>query len=95
MCASSGGSPGRTEVDGSGSATMCAPRMACGELPVNGGCAGQHLVGHDAEGVDVRPVVHRRDRPRPAPAPCRRACRARRPCEVSPVPVGARLSPTR
>ena len=44
--------------------------------------AGERLVEHDAEGVEVGTARPPRA-PRPAPAPCRRACRRCRPCSVS------------
>ena len=51
-----------------------------------GTAAGQALVGHDAEGVDVGAVRRSPGRRPPARAPCRRACRARCRAVVRPPP---------
>ena len=45
--------------------------------PDEGRPAREQLVAHRAEGVDVHPVVEIAGRRPPAPAPCRRGCRAR------------------
>ena len=55
---SAGGMPARCASPASAPAVTCAASICCGVVPVNGGCAGQQLVAHHAEGVDVHPVVH-------------------------------------
>ena len=51
---------GRSEASGAGAWVTCAARIACGVGPVNGGSPGEHLVGHDADRVEIGARVDRR-----------------------------------
>ena len=76
--ASAAGQSGRSSAHRRAASRSCAPRAACAACrPCERRLAGEQLVRHAAERVDVGAMVGVAGRPPPAPAPCTPACRSR------------------